>query len=512
MLARKWRPRQLQDVIGQSVTLRILHNILQAQRLDYVYLLSGMYGTGKTTLARILAKCVNCAAGVTPTPCDQCAACHAIDQGKCLDFYEIDAATRTKVEDIRDLLDHVPYPPAQVRYKVYLIDEAHMLSTHSFNALLKTLEEPPAHTIFILATTNATTLPATILSRCLQFHLQRLQITDITQRLAHICAAEQVDYDLPALTVLAEKAKGSLRDALSLLDQAMALQVKKISLHDVQLMLGSVNRDDLLPIFHALAAQQADTLFASIARLAEQAFDFEAAIVECIHFFHQLAIAQALSAPISDHTITLFLSLFTPETIQLCYQICLLSRRDLALAPTPRLGFEMMMLRMLIFCAAEDQETPHTNQLTPTVNLPQQQTAAHTTHAHPATQAISPTQWGDIVIQLPLTGAAKALAMHCAIKTASAQQITLLLAQQHAPLLHDKTSDRIQTALCEHFGRPLKLTIELTATPLPSTPATQAANQPSKPLSSVATQTLQHPQIKKLIDLYDATIEVSLIE
>lgn len=350
VLARKWRPHRFKDMVGQEHILRMLSNALEQKRLHHAYLLTGTRGVGKTTLARIMAKCLNCETGITPTPCDTCATCKSIDAGQFLDLFEIDAASRTKVEDTRDILENVPYPPTQGRYKIYLIDEVHMLSNHSFNALLKTLEEPPEHVKFILATTDPKKLPITILSRCLQFHLKRITPEQIAAHLQQIGAAENLSCDTSALSRIAKAADGSMRDALSLLDQAIAYGHGAVNTADVNAMLGSMAQDDILPLLTALAEKNGMQLFTAISQLAERAPDFKQVLEELISALHQIAITQMVPNAISvDESLKQLATAFTPEEIQLYYQIALLGRRDLAHAPNPHQGFEMTMLRMLAF-------------------------------------------------------------------------------------------------------------------------------------------------------------------
>src|SRR3990167_6792542 len=350
VLARKWRPRTFQDMVGQESTLRILANALEQKRIHHAYLFTGTHGIGKTTLARILAKCLNCEIDITATPCGKCSICQAIDNGQFLDLFEIDAASRTKVEDTRELLENVLYPPTQGRYKVYLVDEVHMLSNHSFNALLKTLEEPPEHVKFLFATTDPKRLPDTILSRCLQFHLKRITPEQITQHLQRICQTETIQYELPALEKLAHAADGSMRDALSLLDQAIAYGLGTIQKNDVNAMLGSTAQEDLLPLIESIAARDGKRIFNIVSQLADTG-SFEQLLDELITCFHHIAMIQIVPDAKTDTFLPLtdLAKLFTPEDVQLYYQIALLGKRDLPFASTPQQGFEMTMIRLLAF-------------------------------------------------------------------------------------------------------------------------------------------------------------------
>ncbi|WP_158135928.1 DNA polymerase III subunit gamma/tau [Photobacterium damselae] len=354
VLARKWRPAQFADVVGQAHVLTALENALEHNRLHHAYLFSGTRGVGKTTIARIFAKGLNCEQGVTAHPCGQCATCKEIDEGRFVDLLEIDAASRTKVEDTRELLDNVQYKPARGRFKVYLIDEVHMLSRHSFNALLKTLEEPPEYVKFILATTDPQKLPVTILSRCLQFHLKHLDNQQIQTQLEKVLTEEQLAYDIKALSLIARAAEGSMRDALSLTDQAIALGNGNVEADKVSAMLGTLDTDQALMLLEAVAQKQAQVAIDTLHQLAQVGVEWDGLLRELAAQLHRIAMSQVLpesqdeSSP--DFERVLLLSkLMTPQDVQLCYQIALQGRQDLAFAPDGRTGLEMVLLRMLAF-------------------------------------------------------------------------------------------------------------------------------------------------------------------
>ncbi len=354
VLARKWRPRNFHEVMGQQHVLQALSNALDQGRLHHAYLFSGTRGVGKTTIARILAKCLNCETGITSRPCGQCSACREIDQGNFVDLLEIDAASRTKVEDTRDLLDNVQYKPARGRFKIYLIDEVHMLSRHSFNALLKTLEEPPEHVKFLLATTDPQKLPVTILSRCLQFHLKALTREQIVEQLQRVLQAEQLTYEPAALSLLAKAAQGSMRDALSLSDQAIAYGNGLLQAETVQQMLGTLDHRQLYQILSLLAARDGAALMQQIGSLAELAPDYDQLHVELASLLHRTAMWQLLgqqTEPGADDTeeLQLLAEQIPPEELQLYYQITLNGRKELPLAPDGRSALEMTLLRMLAF-------------------------------------------------------------------------------------------------------------------------------------------------------------------
>ncbi|WP_163649010.1 DNA polymerase III subunit gamma/tau [Modicisalibacter sp. 'Wilcox'] len=354
VLARKWRPRTFHELVGQEHVQRALINALDQGRLHHAYLFTGTRGVGKTTLARILAKCLNCESGVTSSPCGVCNTCRDIDEGRFVDLIEVDAASRTKVEDTRELLDNVQYAPTQGRYKVYLIDEVHMLSTHSFNALLKTLEEPPPHVKFLLATTDPQKLPVTVLSRCLQFSLKNMPPERIVEHLERVLQAESVSYETPALWLLGKAAEGSMRDAMSLTDQAIAFGQGQLRRADVAAMLGTLDHRHLLALAEALAEVDAARVLGEVASLAEQGPDFAGVLDDLTGVFHRLAIAQmvpeALDNGHGDRDELLALAArFTAEDVQLYYQIGLQGRADMDSAPEPRTALEMTLLRMLAF-------------------------------------------------------------------------------------------------------------------------------------------------------------------
>jgi len=358
VLARKWRPRSFADMVGQTHVVRALGNALDQDRLHHAYLFTGTRGVGKTTLARILAKALNCEQGVSSTPCGQCASCQEIDEGRFVDLLEVDAASRTRVDQTRELLDNVPFAPVKGRFKVYLIDEVHMFSTSSFNALLKTLEEPPPHVKFLLATTDPQKVPVTVLSRCLQFNLKRLVPEEIAARLAQILTIEGLPFEEPALALLARAADGSMRDGLSLLDQAIAFGGGRVGAEDIRAMLGTVGRDLSLNLLVALASRDGERLLEEVGRIHALTPDFGGLLQELLGLLHRIALFQQVPAtlaaddPEREALVALARDL-TPEDVQLFYQIALLGQGDLPLAPDPRVGMEMVLLRMLAFRPTE---------------------------------------------------------------------------------------------------------------------------------------------------------------
>ncbi|WP_340619690.1 DNA polymerase III subunit gamma/tau [Xenorhabdus siamensis] len=368
VLARKWRPQIFSDVIGQQHVLTALANGLEHQRLHHAYLFSGTRGVGKTTIARLLAKGLNCETGITKTPCGQCTNCLEIEQGRFVDLIEIDAASRTKVEDTRELLDNVQYAPARGRFKVYLIDEVHMLSRHSFNALLKTLEEPPEHVKFLLATTDPQKLPVTILSRCLQFHLKALDVNQISGQLERVLKAEQIESDARTRQLLARAADGSMRDALSLADQAIALGGGKLTAEIVSQMLGTLDEEQPLEMIEALVRADGKMLMALVDQVAVRGMDWENLLVEMLSLLHRIAMIQLLpqqpdrESSSTEGRLRLLAKSISPSDLQLYYQALLVGRKDLPYAPERRMGVEMALLRALAFhpkTVVEETPEPH---------------------------------------------------------------------------------------------------------------------------------------------------------
>ena len=362
VLARKWRPRQFSELVGQQHVKTALANALSSARLHHAYLFTGTRGVGKTTIARIFAKSLNCETGITATPCGQCSTCLEIDAGNYVDLMEIDAASRTKVEDTRDLLDNVQYAPSRGRYKVYLIDEVHMLSRHSFNALLKTLEEPPPHVKFLLATTDPQKLPVTVLSRCLQFSLKALTVGQIQQHLATVLSAEQLPFDESALQLLAKAAKGSLRDSLSLTDQAIALGNGEVRLQPVREMLGLLDTSWAVQLLQSLLTADLAALQHSLQQLLSQQADYLQVLDDVLSLLHLIALSQ-LQPALAEHSdypdaVRQFAASQSPEAIQLYYQLLLSGKKDLPYAPEPAIGLEMALLRTLAFVPATQASQP----------------------------------------------------------------------------------------------------------------------------------------------------------
>ncbi|OGT37670.1 MAG: DNA polymerase III, subunit gamma and tau [Gammaproteobacteria bacterium RIFCSPHIGHO2_12_FULL_38_14] len=512
VLARKWRPRSFQDMVGQPFILQTLTNALQQQRLHHAYLFTGTRGVGKTTLARIMAKALNCEQDITPFPCGSCHACTAIDQGQFLDLFEIDAASRTKVEDTRELLDNIAYPPAQGRYKIYIIDEVHMLSNHSFNALLKTLEEPPSHVKFLLATTEPKRLPITIISRCLQFHLKEISEEQIAAHLKHICETEKVTFEDTALYLIAKAAKGSMRDALSLLDQCIAYGNGEVNKQDVQSMLGSIIQDDLQPLLEALAERDGKKLIQVIEHFASRALDFHQVLEEMISLLHHIALAQVLpDSTIHTATIKALAQQFTPEDIQLYYQIALIGRRDLPLTPSTKQGFEMILLRMFAFDLKLSLQHNHQiSEVNKTENYsPPPEVRIEKNTAPATTSKVETTNWRELVSKLELSGMAYALASNCTLDKIEENKVFLSLSKNHEPMLNTKLKERIEEALARHYKQTMQLIIQITSNDI-VTPYALQQHEKTAALEQATQTALEHPKIKQLIELCDATVDVSL--
>jgi DNA polymerase III subunit gamma/tau len=490
VLARKWRPRNFEQMVGQTHVLRALTNALNQGRLHHAYLFTGTRGVGKTTLGRILAKCLNCEVGVSAQPCGECSACREIDAGRFVDLIEVDAASRTKVEDTRELLDNIQYAPAYGRYKVYLVDEVHMLSGHSFNALLKTLEEPPPHVKFLLATTDPQKLPMTVLSRCLQFNLKRMSVQEISTHLSQMLMRENIPADEPALTELARAADGSMRDALSLLDQAIGFGGGEVREAAVREMLGTAPREHMHKLIWAIADGDGAAVLEAVAELAEHVTDVSGVLVEMISLLHRIALAQAVPGladdayPYAELAEALARKL-SPQDVQLYYQIALIGRRDLVLAAEPRAGLEMVLLRMLSFrpqlAAAPDASTAQAIAHDAVVADPTPPSAAEpstTTRTVDKENVLSDgtLDWPQLVRALPLKGVAFALASNCSLRTCSPDEICLTLDPRHAQIRTGNAEARLRQALCDHFGAAVRLRIDI-ADHVDKTPAQRASQE-----------------------------------
>ncbi len=498
VLARKWRPRLFGELVGQEHVVRALTNALDHDRLHHAYLFTGTRGVGKTTLARIFAKSLNCEQGVTSVPCGQCSVCTEIDEGRFVDLLEVDAASRTKVDQTRELLDNVPYAPVRGRYKVYIIDEVHMFSDSSFNALLKTLEEPPPHVKFLLATTDPQKVPVTVLSRCLQFNLKRLPLDQIQGRLEQILQQESVEHDVTALLQLARAADGSMRDALSLMDQAIAFGGGDVREDDVRTMLGTIAGEQMYKLLDALADLDPQRVVDSVAEWAERAPDFANVLQELLSMLHRIAMYQAvpkaLEATDGDHAqIVALAQKIAPEDVQLFYQIGLVGQRDLPLAPDPRSGFEMVLLRMLAFRPEQGvvQQAGNSGQKraataassAPVTATPDPVTAPTPTLSSQPKRAVEAIatgtpadlkDWRRVISGLKLGGISRQLAANCQYREWDGTSLTLTLDPAHEHMQVESSEHRLVLALQEYLGTEVKLKI-LVEQPESETPAQQQA-------------------------------------
>ncbi len=487
-LARKWRPRTFSQLVGQEHINRALINSLTQQRLHHAYLFTGTRGVGKTSIARILAKALNCETGISAEPCLTCDACIAIEQGRFIDLIEIDGASRTRVEDTRELLDNVQYVPTNGRFKIYLIDEVHMLSTHSFNALLKTLEEPPPHVKFFLATTDPQKLPITVLSRCLQFNLKHVDADVICSYLQHVLNGEQLPYETAALELLATAARGSMRDALSLLDQAIASSGHTLQTQDIKNMLGVTQQDYALQLLQSLAEPAPQKLIDISRRIAAEGGHFKYATDQILTYLHQMSICQSIPnnhALIHPTPEIIELSTqFTPEDVQLFYQIGIKSTEDIHLAPTQAIGFEMMLLRMYAFRPASQSvapplsyqtisNTPHPieldnadnhrplsklSALLPTINIEKKPTPVEVI-AQPQINISENEDWGILLPKLKLTGLALNAAENAEFVSKSDSEVTLRVSKGHLSVFTSAVIKRIEQGLTNHYKEVIKLTL-----------------------------------------------------
>jgi len=524
VLARKWRPKNFRETVGQEHVLRALTNALESGRLHHAYLFTGTRGVGKTTIARILAKSLNCEEnGITSDPCGRCSACREIDEGRFVDLIEVDAASKTKVDDTRELLDNVQYSPARGRFKIYLIDEVHMLSRSSFNALLKTLEEPPPHVKFLLATTDPQKLPATVLSRCLQFSLKRLTPRLIKDRLEHICAEEGISADAASLSMISRAADGSVRDALSLLDQAVAYCAGELQQEGVSTMLGTIDREHVSSLLELLADGDAAGLIQAVATIDEQFPDYGRLLDDLTRLLQRVAVYQAVGTTESDddlveNEISAFAGRIAPEDVQLFYQTALIGRRDLDLAPDPRSGVEMTLLRMLTFQPRRSTDT-ESGASAVAAPGPRQPAAAPGTlkavEPPPAKGAFSdlkqPSDWGKVMQALGLTGAAKLLAANCAWLRRDDDTVYLGLDRRSESLLTRSRQQAIGEALSAKFGQALKVEITV-AVSAAETPIQEQVRRSDEKLEAARESLEADPNVKALRDMFGAQLNPDSIE
>jgi len=516
-LARKWRPKQFAEMIGQDHVRQALTNALASDRVHHAFLFTGTRGVGKTTIARILARCLNCEAGVSAQPCGQCASCREIEEGRFVDLIEVDAASRTKVDDTRELLDNVQYAPTRGRYKIYLIDEVHMLSTSSFNALLKTLEEPPPHVKFLLATTDPQKLPATVLSRCLQFNLKRLPVALIGERLRQILEAEGIAFEPAAIRLLAQAADGSVRDALSLLDQLIAFCGGAVTEAAARAMLGTVARDHVVTLAERLARADPVQLMQYVRSLDEWAPDYAQLLDELAALLTRIALKQAVPEFAGDELhapeeLTRLARAIPAEDVQLYYQTAIIGRRDLPLAPDPRTGFEMTLLRMLAFRPGTAPAQSRASEGPATEASPARSTAARsvdTPGAEAAPEGLSAPaasgSWSEILTQLDLQGAARQLANHCVLIERRGGLVRLALDPRNQLVRTRAQEEKLAQALSRYYGEPVRL--ELTVGELSNETPAQAEQRASAADLEAARRALDADDtVRALKERFGATV------
>ena len=513
VLARKYRPKSFSTLVGQEHVVQALRHALEQQRLHHAYLLTGTRGVGKTTIARILAKCLNCETGITAAPCGTCSACTEIDSGRFVDLLEVDAATNTKVDEMRQLLDTAQYAPTRGRYKVYVIDEVHMLSNSAFNAMLKTLEEPPEHLKFILATTDPQKIPVTVLSRCLQFNLKQMPRGAITEHLARLLTEEAVPFEPEALPHVARAAAGSMRDALSLLDQAIAHGAGKVSADSVRDMLGSVDETYLLRALDAVVANDAAALVTIADEMQSRSLSFDTALADLASVLLRMTLARtvpnALEADLPERERIVALAEALPaDEIQLCYQIALQGRQDLPVAPDAHAGFTMTLLRMLAFRPQDTQSTPSISGGGQSNTKPVRSGTRASTSVEPVakpSQSMNLSGWPEIVGALSLGGAAGQLAHNAELLSRDGDHFCLRLPAAMALLNERKHIDKLQAALSQHVGAPCR--IEVVLGQVEGVSPAALAEQAREARQSDAVRAVQaDPFVQDLVTLFDATV------
>ncbi len=530
VLARKWRPKTFEDMVGQSHVLQALTNALDNDRLHHAYLFTGTRGVGKTTLARILAKCLNCEQGVSSNPCGECSACISIDEGRFVDLIEVDAASRAKVDETRDLMDNVQYAPSVGRYKIYLIDEVHMFSGHSFNALLKTLEEPPPHVKFLLATTESKKIPVTILSRCLQFNLKHLSAEQIETQLEKVLELESIESDAISRSLISKSADGSLRDALSLLDQAIAYGDGSLQEAQVRAMLGTIDSLELNELLEALVSGDAQSVLKCTDHMAEHNPDYDSVLVELLSILQKIAICQIVdSSDIEqDEMICALSKRISKEDVQLYYQVGIMGRKDLPVAPDPRTGFEMTLIRMLAFRPAvvvtpeahetlarptekkqeeaKSVETGQTQSREAVNTEPSQTEASQPVVTEKNGKSEGTVNWQTIIDEMALVGLVKELAGHCALKEHSKDKVHLVLSPDKEHLLNQTQKDRLSNALEMRFGKGTQLKISIEE-PGAETPAQKKAREEREKQHAAESSLKGDDNVRAMEEIFGATLD-----
>ena len=541
-LARKWRPKTFSEVIGQAHVVSALTNALTNQRVHHAFLFSGTRGVGKTTLARIFAKALTCDSGISAEPCGQCIACQGIDQGNLIDMIEVDAASRTKVEDTRELLDNVQYTPTMSRFKIYLIDEVHMLSMHSFNALLKTLEEPPEHVKFLLATTNPRKLPTTILSRCIQFNLKSIDITRLSAHLERILAAEKIKFEPQALLILAKSANGSVRDSLSLLDQAIAYCNGDITSAQTRAMLGMIDDQLINQLFDQIIADNVTGVFVAIDRMSEKSADYATALDELMSLVHNVSLFQLSPESlqykgIDTGEISRFSARIDAEELQLLYQIALVGKRDFHYAPDPRSGFEMTVMRMLAFqprkrvvnhpsgkqpqAAKPDSGKEDSSAAPPAPGMSETSDVSEVPEASaaplgprtgkPDLQDIgTPQGWHNFIDQSGLTDVKRGLLMNMSPLSVDGHVVTVALESSCRAMFTEDRKRKIERHFKEQFSMDIRLKVKLEdlsqTIPENNTPARKIEQQKLQEQEAARQAFINDRNVQKMIEVFDAEV------
>jgi len=531
VLARKWRPRTFSELTGQEHVVKALSNALDQNRLHHAYLFTGTRGVGKTTLARIFAKALNCEKGITSAPCGSCAACIEIDQGHFADLIELDAASNTQVDHMRDLLENALYAPTSARFKIYIIDEVHMLSKSAFNAMLKTLEEPPEHVKFVLATTDPQKIPITVLSRCLQFNLKLIPAAQIADYLQIILTKEQISFDNTSLALIARAAQGSMRDALSVLDQSIAFGEGQVIEGTVREMLGVIDQSHLYDILDALVARDGQKMLAIAATMDSRCLSFDTALQDLAFVLHNIALYQTVPDAINDdlpeyQRIVSLAATFSPEDVQLLYQIALHGREDLHLAPDEYAGFTMSLIRMLAFIpddltqdkATQAKQTENLKPLPDTsdskqnnTNKPISKNDVPDSGNNSVSILSSSSDWHELVKHLKLIGMAKMLSHHSEAKSITADAIELLVPEVHKHLLDKKYQNAIKQALDSYFGKPIQLSFSIGSVTGMTPAAIQQIENEDKQAKAIAAIE-KDPIVQDLVDSFDAKIIESSIK
>jgi DNA polymerase-3 subunit gamma/tau len=510
VLARKWRPRSFAALVGQEHVVRALRHALEHKRLHHAYLFTGTRGVGKTTLARILAKCLNCETGITAEPCGRCSACEEIDGGRFVDLLEVDAATNTRVDEMRQLLDTAQYAPTRGRFKVYVIDEVHMLSNSAFNAMLKTLEEPPEHLKFVLATTDPQKIPVTVLSRCLQFNLKQMPPAAIVGHIAGLLQTEGVAFEPDALQLIGRAAAGSMRDALSLLDQAIAHGGGRVATESVRDMLGAVDETYLLRLLGAVAAGDGAQLMAVADEMQSRSLSFDAALQDLAGLLLKLAVmhaaADAVDASQPEHEALAALARqMDAELVQLYYQIALQGRDDLALAPDEHAGFVMTLLRMLAF--RPERAAAGAGAGAAAALSPQPAGGGQST----VRRRVFDGDWPALVRQLPVGGAAGELARNSALARHTAGSIELIVPKSMAHLADRSYQEKLKSVLEQHFGGPLALKV-VAGEANGDTAAGREAGEREARRAEAAREVQGDRFVQDLVDIFDAKVVGSSIK